>query len=135
MSENIETPEGWEPMGNRFVRAYGHKLAVMASDPSDGTWLPWIHESVNSVVQGRWKPLPEAVAWANAELGVPKPVEVLEQKFPDGSYVLKDTENTRWATVCKFGVGWYVGTIVDAKGYAEEHEALETARAYVRGDA
>lgn len=132
---NIETPDGWERMGHRFVRAYGHKLAVMANDPSDGTWLPWIHESVNSVHQGRWKPLPDALAWANEQLGIPKPVEVVEEKFADGSRVFKDSENKRWATVRCWAGRWYVGTNSEQGNYDNEADALEAARAYVRGDA
>lgn len=132
---NIETPEGWEPVGHRFVRAYGHKLAVMAYDPSDGTWLPWIHESVNSVYQGRWKPLPEAVAWANAQLGVPKPVEVVEIECEDGA-LFHSSDRKRFALMHGSPNGrWYVSGVGIAAGFCDHDEALIAARAYVRGDA
>lgn len=125
MSENIETPNGWERMGHRFVRAYGHRLAVMANDPSDGTWLPWIHESVNSVHQGRWKPLPEAVAWANEQLGVPKPVEVVRTEYKDA-----------WILTCEqTGRSDRVSKDAKCRDYADIYVALRESEKYVRGDA
>ncbi len=133
---NIETREGWQPSGPCFTRVYDGKFAVIDPHPSSNLWWCRIHASGQSEVNGEYyMPLPEAVAWANDVLGVPKPVEVVEEKFADGSYVFSDKENTRWATVSKALGRWYLSTSDGGRAFGTEAEACEASREYVRGAA
>lgn len=136
MSENIETPEGWERRGPCFTRVHDGKFAVLQPHPHRDRFRARVYEAgAYEVSTESALPLPEAVAWANEQIGVPKPVEVVEEKFADGSYVFSDKENTRWATVSKALGRWYLSTSHGGRAFGTEAEACEASREYVRGAA
>lgn len=128
---NIETTEGWERRGPFLFRQYGESFATIRSD-GDGDWVANVsHEQ--DTEQGWERECADAVAWANEQLGVPKPVEVVEREFADG-WLLWSDETKRCARVSPVSDDWsvdidggYVHTALD--------KALNKARAYVRGDA
>lgn len=135
--ETIETPEGWVRQGPCFTRVYGGKFAVI--DPETAVadscrWWVRIYEIGKADAEDGYFTLPEAVAWANDELGVPQPVEVVEIECGDG-WLLYTADKNRSARVAPIGGGWGV----DADDFNDEHtnlpSALAHARRYVRGDA
>ena len=135
MSEQPETPEGWERRGPCLIREHGGKLAVINPHPSSDIWWSRVHVSGQSEGNGEYyMPLTNAVAWANAQLGVPKPVEVLEEKFADGSHVFKDSEGKRVAFVRCIGIGlWRIYFDKWTTERASDVLACDAAREYVRG--
>lgn len=78
MNDDIETPNGWERQGSVFTRLHDGKFAVLErGTPEDALWWARIYQGRMSPINIGWKPLAEAVACAEKQLGVPKPVEVV----------------------------------------------------------
>jgi len=124
MSENIETPEGWERSGPCFTRVYDGKLAVMSIGLNGKGFAEFYEPGPNSERSG-WLPLPDAVAWANEQLGVPKPVEVVRTEYKDA-----------WILTCEqTGRSWRVSKDVQCRDYVDVQAAIEMGEKYVRGDA
>lgn len=132
---NIETPDGWERSGPCFTRVYGGKLAVLQLHPHRDWFRARVYEAgAYEVSTERALLLPEAVAWANEQLGVPKPVEVVEIECEDGVLLYADDKSKSSKVHCRNGRWWYVmKKCSDWK--PTQAEAIEAARAYVRGDA
>ncbi len=121
---NIETPEGWERSGPCFIREHGGRLAVMSIGLNGKGFAEFYEPGPNSERSG-WLPLPEAVAWANDQLGVPKPVEVVRVEYKDA-----------WILPCEqTGRSWRVSKNVHCRDYADIERAISEGDAYVRGDA
>lgn len=131
---NIETPEGWTPSGPCFTRVYGGKLAVLHPHPHRDRFRARVYEAGEYEVSTESAlPLADAAAWANDQLGVPKPVEVHQRKFSDG-WLLWSDETNRCGHVLRSSIGWFTSPQVGPEWPTEE-AALESVRTYVRGDA
>lgn len=120
---NIETPDGWERRGKFLFRQYGESFATIRSDP-DGDWM--VNVSHEQDTEQNWeRAFDQAVAWANEQLGVPKPVEVVRTEYRDA-----------WILTCEqTGRSWRVSKDVRCRDYVDVQAAIEMGEKYVRGDA
>jgi hypothetical protein len=78
-------------------------------------------------------PLADAVAWANEQLGVTKPVVVHERGFDDGSVLVWREDGKASARVShdQGSLLWYIDGLDEDRGARES--ALTAAHDYVRG--
>lgn len=124
MTQQPEIPEGWERKGPCFIREHGGKLAVIDKHPHEDSW--WASVFISGVGEkyiNNFAPLPDAVAWANNQLGVPKPVEVVEVEHSD-AWML-------WSE--QTGKSFRVSKSIMCRDYVDEDVAMSKAREYVRG--
>jgi hypothetical protein len=84
------------------------------------------------VTEKNYITLPDAVAWANDQLGVPKPVVVHEMSFDDGSIVVWREDGKASARVSPYLREKWIVDGLEGHYYAKE-QALTAAREYVRG--
>lgn len=132
MSDDIETPGGWEQRGPCFVREYGGKLAVLSIGLNGKGFAEFYEPGPNSERSG-WLTLADAVNWANEQLGVPKPVVVVERAFADGSVLVWREDGKASARVSPFcGKQWFVDH-ADRDYLETKEQALTAAYEYVRG--
>jgi hypothetical protein len=83
------------------------------------------------VAEKNYITLPDAIAWANEQLGVPKPVVVHEREFGDGSVLVWREDGKASARVSPNLHHWFVDGVDE--DYPTKEQALTAARDYVRG--
>ena len=127
------TPEGWERREKFLFRQYGEGFATIVQDDQED-WAVNVSLPDGGSIQDWYGSLDKAIAEANEQLGIPKPVEVVEQWFADGSVLIRDSENKRSAFVWSIGGFWWSSTRKNAS-FSTRDDALEAPRAYVRGEA
>jgi hypothetical protein len=131
--DTTPTPEGWQPAGPCFVREYGGKLAVIDYGRLSEMWRPTVHNKGGGFDSLGFVPLADAVAWANEQLGVTKPVVVHEREFDDGSVLVWREDGKASARVSQYGEGNWSVDHLDVDNFRTKEQALSAAREYVRG--
>jgi len=123
-ADTTPTPDGWEWREPCFIRGHEGRLAVLERGaPEDSLWWVRIYLQGQSPINSGWMPLSDAVAWANDQLGVPKPVVVHEREFEDG-----------WLLWCdQTGRSFRVSKNIQCRDYVDVATALDKGREYVRG--
>jgi hypothetical protein len=130
--DTTPTPEGWHEFWPCFIRKHGDKTAVLDHSSVSGWWCR-IHRHENLEEENGFLPLAGAVAWANEQLGVPKPVVVHERGFDDGSVLVWREDGKASARVShdQGSLLWYIDGLDEDRGARES--ALTAAHDYVRG--
>lgn len=123
MTQQPEIPEGWERRGEFLFRQHDGSFATIWQD-GDGDWAATVATLGDSAASESWEAtLPATVAWANSQLGVPKPVEVVEVEHSD-AWML-------WSE--QTGKSFRVSKSIMCRDYVDEDVAMSKAREYVRG--
>ncbi len=117
-ADTTPTPEGWENRGEFLFRQYGGRFATLWID-EDRDWQSSVATLGESATEDTCETaLADAVAWANDQLGVPKPVVVVEIECEDG-VLLYSEDRKRWAVADTRQTHWFLD--------------VDAAREYVRG--
>ena len=131
-ADTTPTPEGWHEFWPCFIRKHGDKTAVLDHSSVSGWWCR-IHRHENLEEENGFLPLAGAVAWANEQLGVTKPVVVHEREFDDGSVLVWREDGKASARVSQYGEGNWSVDHLDVDNFRTKEQALSAAREYVRG--
>jgi hypothetical protein len=129
--DTTPTPEGWHEFWPCFIRKHGDKTAVLDHSSVRGWWCR-IHRHENLEEENGFLPLADAVAWANEQLGVTKPVVVHERGFDDGSVLVWREDGKASARVSEYKERWSVDHLEYAN-FDTKEQALTAAHDYVRG--
>lgn len=132
-NQTTPTPEGWRQEGPCFIRVHDGHFAVMDESVDLKGWRVLVNYRSGGRDASDWKPMCEALDWAHAKLGVPKPVHVHDQEFVDGSRVFFDDEKKRSAHVQPLCQSWRC-QYADKEFISRDYwQVCDKAREYVRG--
>jgi hypothetical protein len=131
-ADTTPTPEGWERRETWLHRQHKGRFAAITCD-EDGDWGGAVLNDDGNTINDWYPTLEQAINWANDQLGVPKPVEIHEREFADGSVLVwrEDGNASARVSLSPYNQKWFVDGVDE--DYPTKEQALSAAREYVRG--